>query len=53
MVLDSVSQGEEVVSWSGNISVFHKSEMQMPIETFLDSGYIANLGDSSDGDLLF
>lgn len=27
--------------------------MQMPIETFLDSGHIANLGDSSDGDLFF
>lgn len=51
MITHGVRQSEIVVSWSGYISVFHQSKMQVPIESFLDLGDILYSDDSSNADL--
>lgn len=51
MILNTMSQGEVIIAWSRNISVFNQSEMEVTIETFLHFPDVLNLSDSAHRNL--
>ena len=52
MIPHGVSKGEIIIARSGNISVFDKGVMQMPVECLLDVRDILHLGNATHADLL-